>query len=78
MASSFTHDKCNDAQPPDRDRTGSPRPLLNRDIDTFYVHSARQNIQVTQKIADFPLGAMQIVHNLSSTYSVTGMLPVQQ
>jgi len=78
MASSFTHDKCNDAQTPDRDRTASPRPLLNRDNDTFYVHSARQNIQVTQKIADFPLGAMQIVHNLSSTYCVRGMLPVQQ
>ena len=75
---SFTDNKCNDTQHPDRDRTGSPRPLLNGDIDTVYVHSARQNIQVTQKIADFPSGAMQIVHNLSSTYLVRQMLPVQQ
>jgi len=67
-----------DAQTPDRDTTGSPWPLLNRDIDTVYVHSARQNIQVTQKIADFPSGTMQIVHNLSSTYLVREMLPVQQ
>jgi len=74
MASSFTHDKCNDAQPPI---------VIELDLHGLFltvisIPSTRQNIQVTQKIADFPLGAMQVVHNLLSTYCVRGMLPVQQ